>query len=225
MSKAERQDLDRRIQDEPALQRELAGFRAFKLAVRDAGLVTDVPDDRLTRALSSVVGSKPKPVRPSLEKWALRLSPVFGILLAYAVVTNWPTEDGPSAKSIAIAVNPPIAHCKIVDPDKAVAWMNAKLPFQVPKLTLAGHGTLTGVKAGTDWAAWQFDAQEHQVNIFIAKRDPFEGAPYEDFSGTRLYKSPWGLGWRQGGFSYYVDGCNHTALREVAAAAQAELPK
>ena len=217
MPEAERQRLDRRLQDEPTLQRELAGFRAFKLAVRDAGLGTEVPDDRLSRTLSSVVAAKPKPAGPSLEKWALRLSPVLGIILAYAVVTNWPTGEAVSAKSIAIAMSPPIAHCKIDDPAKVATWMKEKAPLDVPPLNLPSSSRLTGVKAGRNWAAWSIETEDHAITLYVARADAFDGAPFEELDGLRLYKSPWGFGWRQGGYSYYVDGCNPTVLRHFIA--------
>lgn len=224
MPDAARQALDRRLQDEPALQRDLAGFREFKKAVREAGMGTDVPDDRLARTLSSVVGAKPKPAGPSLEKWALRLSPVFGIVLAYAVVTNWPTENAVSARSIAIAMGPPIAHCRIEEPAKVAAWMKEKAPLDVPPLNLPSSSRLTGVKAGTNWAAWSIETADHAITLYVAKTDGFDGAPFEELNGLRLYKSPWGFGWRQGGYSYYVDGCNPTVLRQFILEISDRLP-
>lgn len=221
LSPQEREALERRVAADVSLQKDLAGFVAFREAIREAGNRLEIPWDRLDRSIGAVVPKQQ--VRP--RSWAVRFAPIvlLGLVLSIGRLVASFLPDQSGVDRLALAKSSPIEHQAVSSPAEGSRWLSKRMGVQVPTIALTGVATISSVQYGRDWGKMEYRAQNgHSASLFVSTRDDF-GGPTETIEGCRFYKSNWGLGWRQDGLAYYLSGCGMHELEQLAVAAQREL--
>lgn len=221
MSAADRESLDSRLAQEPALARELVGFKAFKAAVHGAGTAVSVPVERLDQALTAASRPVPGAGKPAI-RWAVRLAPVAAVVVALAAV-YWPQPIQRQPSDPVAIGGTAFAAIDVKDPVQAAKWIFEQTGIPVPALTLGRLGNLSHARHGKTWARLDYGVEGHTVHLYVSMSDTFEGAATTDIQGYRFYRGAHGFGWRENGLSYYANGCEDEFLIKAVVAVRTEL--
>lgn len=220
MTLDDRKAIDARLAEDPALLRELEGFKAFRAAIRQAGMSVAIPEDRLQRALASTVQ---KPAAPPHLKWALRLSPLVAIAIVAAMV-YWPQGGRDmSGDGFAFVHTPAIEAITVSNPRQAAKWIFERTTIPTPPVTMGSTGKLFAARCGEGWGRFDFGVRGHTVNIYVAMSDTFQESAKVSIGGFTYYRGATGLGWRDNGLSFYADGCVGDVLNEAITATRVQL--
>ena len=221
MSASQRETLNERLISDATLAKELEGFKAFRSALRDAGLQVGVPSGRLEGALAATV-AKPAVPAPGM-KWMLRLSPLVAVAIVAAIVYRPEGARQALVDPVAIGQSSAYAALQTTDSNAAAEWIFEKTQIPTPALTMGTVGKLSGARHGKDWGRFDFAVQGHTVHVYVAKSDTFEGAATVSVRGFNYYRGSNGYGWRDNGLSFYADGCASEVLEEAVTAARSQL--
>ncbi len=211
MSPAQRAEIDA----SPELCRARDGFKAFRNALQESAHQEVVPIGLLEGRLSKVVG-QPAKVAP---KWVIRTAPVLACMAALAWWVNQPHAT-PSfvepTDAYALARTPSEEVLQTSDVEDAALWIASRKPYAIPVVSMKDAATLTLAKVGRGWASYDFKSADFKVVLEFSPMDHFEGAKLVTISNRPFFRGKKGLGWREQGMSFYVNGCSAAKLEASA---------
>lgn len=224
LSPAEMAELRQRVATDSTLQRDLAGFKAFRDETRARGQAQVVPIALLEAGLRSVA----RPAKPTFwqqNRRALLMTPLVAIGLAYLFVSRsaTPEPDPLPRPGLFLATTCSDATKVVSGATEGIAWLTEKTHLKIPALDLTGLAQIKSVEYGQEWAKMNLSADDQLMRLTMAKKDNFEGHGTEIIQGMEFFADNYGLAWRQGGLSYYVDGCEPKRRREIACAIRKQL--
>jgi len=210
MDSAQRAEIDA----DATLVPERDGFKAFREALQASAHAERVPIGQLEAKLAQVAAR----TAPKAPKWVLRSAPLLLGLAAFAWWINQPTQPGfvPPSDAFALARTPVQETLQTADSEDAALWIASRKPYPVPVLTPKGEAHLVAARVGRGWSSYSFNFEGHPVVLEMSEKDRFDEAPTATQGGNTFFRGASGLGWRDQGLSFYVNGCAPGTLESNA---------
>lgn len=211
MSESGRQAAEQILRGSQQAQRELAGLKTFRRAVRQAALQEPVPQAQLVRNLATITGPVRKPAR-----WHWAIAPLAGAVMAFAWfgLTHDPyrLDSGPTNKTYATS-----------DAAAAHDWLAQNTKLEVPPVSLAGLGSMKQASHGPDWACYDFMVEGEVYQVYVKPcTTAFAGAKVVHRDGMPFFDCK-GVGFRYRNLAFYVKGGKESMRWKIAEQAALEL--
>jgi hypothetical protein len=196
----ERGEIDVKLANDPEVQRELDGFKAFQLSIRHAGYSVETPQMILSEMLSKVASTKTASTKNRLvPRFVFAAALLVALVFAFLRLSYDPMN---------LADSSTIASISVESGADAAAWIKERTSLDAPVISLASDsGKITKAKHGDDWGAFVFDFSGAEVVIAVARDDNFdEHGDAQQTPGMPLLFRGKGIGWHGRGGSFYLTG-------------------